>query len=160
MKSLKQALTIGFTGAIAVFTASYFGLPTWVLFMAWVSYYLFGTKTKTAFLILIQQVFGILIAMIIQYLGAFLSETLAVFGFLIIVLVVMIGVFYISKLKYLNNIPAYFLGMIIWFGSNSEIDISILLLLGITLFSGYAFAWINVTISDRIDSKTSIIMNI
>lgn len=153
MKSLKQALTMGFTGAIAVLTASYFGLPTWVLFMAWVSYYLFGTKTKTAFLILIQQVFGILIAMTIQYLGAFLSETLGVFGFSIVVFIVMIGVFYISKLKYLNNIPAYFLGMIVWFGSNSEIDINILSLLGITLLSGYAFAWINVSISERIESK-------
>jgi len=153
MKSLKQALTMGLTGAIAVFTASYFGLPTWVLFMAWVSYYLFGTKTKTAFLVLIQQIFGILIAMGIQYLGTSLSETLAIFGFPIIVFIVMIGVFYISKLKYLNNIPAYFLGMIIWFGSNSEIDINILLLLGITLLSGYIFAWVNVTISERIEFK-------
>ena len=154
MKSIQQALTMGLTGAIAVFTASYFGLPTWVLFMAWVSYYLFGTEPKTAFLILIQQVFGILIAMIIQYFGTFLSEILETFGFPIIVFIVMIGVFYISKLKYLNNIPAYFLGMIIWFGSNSKIDINILSLLGITLLSGYAFAWINVTISERIESKT------
>ncbi|WCO02293.1 DUF1097 domain-containing protein [Psychroserpens ponticola] len=153
MESLKQALTMGITGAIAVFTASYFGLPTWVLFMAWVSYYLFGTKTKTTFLVLVQQIFGILIAMIIQYLGTLLSETLAIFGFPIIVFIVMIGVFYISKLKYLNNILAYFLGMIIGFGSNSEIDINILLLLGITLLSGYTFAWLNVTISKRIESK-------
>lgn len=154
MKSLKQAFTMGSTGAIAVFTASYFGLPTWVLFMAWVSYYLFGTKTKTAFIILIQQIFGILIAMVIQYLGTYLSGISASFGFPIIVFLVMIGVFYISKLKYLNNIPAYFLGMIIWFGSNSKIDINILSLLGITLFTGYTFAWINVTINEQIESKT------
>ncbi|WP_034044920.1 DUF1097 domain-containing protein [Wocania ichthyoenteri] len=154
MKSLKQAFTMGLTGAIAVFIASYFGLPTWVLFMAWVSYYLFGTKTKTAFIILIQQIFGILIAMVIQYLGTYLSEISASFGFPIIVFLVMIGVFYISKLKYLNNIPAYFLGMIIWFGSNSKIDINILSLLGITLFTGYTFAWINVTINEQIESKT------
>lgn len=154
MKSLKQALTMGLTGAIAVFTASFFGLPTWVLFMAWVSYYLFGTKTKTALLILIQQVFGILIAMIIQYFGTYFSETLGSLGFPLIVFIVMIGVFYISKLKYLNTIPAYFLGMIVWFGSKSQTDVNLFLLLIITLLSGYVFAWINVSVSEQIESKS------
>ena len=121
MKSFKQAFTMGLTGATAVFIATYFGLPTWVLFMAWVSYYLFGTNIKKAFLIFIQQVFG---------------------------------VFYISKIKYLNVIPAYFLGMIIGFGSKSEININMLLILTITLLIGYTFAWINVIISNHIESKT------
>jgi hypothetical protein len=155
MKSLMHALTMGVTGAIAVFTASYLGLPTWVLFMAWVSYYLFGTTPKTAILIFIQQVLGILIAMIIQYFGVLLSGSLTTLGFPIIVCIVMIGVFYISKLKYLNTIPAYFLGMIVWFGSNSAIDISILMLLGITLLSGYTFAWLNVTLSEQIELKSN-----
>jgi hypothetical protein len=154
MESLKQALTMGLTGAITVFTASFFGLPTWVLFMAWVSYYLFGTKTKTALLILVQQVFGILIAMIIQYFGTYFSEIIGSLGFPLIVFTVMIGVFYISKLKYLNTIPAYFLGMIVWFGSEAQIDINLFLLLIITLLSGYIFAWINVSISERIESKS------
>ena len=154
MESLKQALTMGLTGAIAIFTASFFGLPTWVLFMAWVSYYLFGTKTKTALLILVQQVFGILIAMIIQYFGTYFSEIIGSLGFPLIVFTVMIGVFYISKLKYLNTIPAYFLGMIVWFGSEAQIDINLFLLLIITLLSGYIFAWINVSISERIESKS------
>ncbi len=30
MKSFKQALTMGAVGALAVFTASYLGIPTWV----------------------------------------------------------------------------------------------------------------------------------
>lgn len=153
MESLKQALTMGLTGAVAVFTASLFGLPTWVLFMAWVSYYLFGTKIKTALLILVQQVFGVLIAMIIQYLGTYFSGTLGSLGFPIIVFIVMIGVFYISKLKYLNTIPAYFLGMIVWFSSKTQIDINMFLVLIATLFFGYVFAWINVSISERIESK-------
>lgn len=155
MSDLKQALNMGLAGALAVFTASFFGLPTWVLFMAWVSYYLFGTKVKIASLIMIQQVFGILIAMIIQYLGTYFSGFLGSFGFPMVVFFVMIGVYFISKQKYFNNIPAYFLGMIIWFGSKAEIDINIFLLLIITLLSGYAFAWVNVKISDRIEFKSN-----
>ncbi len=154
MKSIKQALTMGLTRVTAVFTASYFGLPTWVLFIAWINYYLFGTNIKTAFLIFIQQVFGILIAIIIQYLGNYLSETLTSFWFSVTIFIVMIRVFYVSKLKYLNIIPAYFLGMIIWFGSNSEININILLLLTITLLIDYTFTWINVIISEQIESRT------
>ncbi len=153
MKSLKQALLLGFISSIAVFTASYLGLPVWVLFIAWVSYYLFGTKIKTATSIFVQQTLGILIAMIIQYFGTYFSETLNLLGFPIIVFTVMIGVFYISKLKYLNTIPAYFLGMIVWFGSKAQIDINLFFLLIITLFSGYIFAWVNVSISNRIESK-------
>ncbi len=151
MKSFKQALTMGLTGAIAVFTASYFGIPTWVLFTAWVSYYLFGANLKTALLTFTQQILGILIAIIIQYLGTNLSEHSASFGFPAAVLIVMVGVFYISKLKHLNNIPAYFLGMIVWFGSNAEIAINNISLLGITLLSGYIFAWANVGLSNKIE---------
>lgn len=61
MTNLKQAFSLGFTGALATFIASYFTLSPWVLFIAWGSYHLFGTHLKTAFTILIQQFFGILI---------------------------------------------------------------------------------------------------
>lgn len=47
MTNLKQALSLGFTGALAIFIASYFTLPPWVLFIAWVSYHLFGTNLTT-----------------------------------------------------------------------------------------------------------------
>ncbi len=154
MNSFKQALTLGLVGAIAVFTTSYFQLPTWVLFMAWVSYYLFGTKPKSALLIFTQQILGILIAMIIQYFGVKLSSSLGEFGFPLVVFIVMIGVFYISKLKHLNNIPAYFLGMIVWFGANAPHSINLFLILGITLIVGYIFAWINVEISEKIELKS------
>jgi len=153
MKSFKQALNMGAIGAIAVFTSSYFQLPTWILFMAWVSYYLFGTKPKSALKIFIQQLFGIIIAMIIQFLGSKLSISFGILGFPLVVFIIMIGVFYISRLKYFNNIPAYFLGMIIWFGSNKPININIFLVLGLTLIIGYVFAWLNVEINNKIELK-------
>ena len=85
--------------------------------------------------------------------GNNLSEHSASFGFPIAVLIAMIGVFYISILNYLNNIPAYFLGMIVWFGSNIEIEINNISLLGITLLSGYIFAWTNAAFSNQIELK-------
>ena len=145
---------MGGTGAIAVFFASYLGILTWVLFVAWVSYYLFGANVKTAALTLIQQTLGICIAIIIQYAGIYLSEYSSFLGFPIAVLLVMIGVFYISKLKFLNNTPAYFLGMIVWFGADTDIALINATWLVTTLFLGYLFAWINLALSNRIEPKS------
>lgn len=153
MKSFQQAITMGLISAIAVFISSYFQLPIWVLFMAWVSYYLFDMNLKSALTIFTQQVLGILIAIIIQYGGTELKALVGDFGFPIIIFIIMSGVFYISKLKHFNNIPAYFLGMIVWFGSSTPYSINRFLLLGITLIMGYIFAWINVVISGRIELK-------
>ena len=154
MKSFKQALILGLVGAIAVFTTSYFQLPTWVLFIAWVSYYLFGTNPKSALLVFTQQILGVIIAIIIQYFGIKLSEPFGALGFPLVVFIVMIGVYYISKLKYLNNIPAYFLGMIVWFGSNETYNFNLFIVLGFTLIVGYIFAWVNVEINEKINLKS------
>jgi len=148
--SFMQALTMGFIGATAVFTASFFHLPIWVLFVAWVSYYLFGAKPKSSLLIFIQQILGILIAITIQYGGGQLTQYIGMLGNPVMVFIVISAVFYISKAKYLNNIPAYFLGMIVWFGLQSEIIVSSFLLLVMTLIVGFTFAWLNETLSKKI----------
>lgn len=97
MTHLKQALSLGFMGALAIFTASCFNLPTWVLFIAWVSFHLFGTNAKTAYYIFTQQFFGILIGMFIQYLGIYLSSQIASLGFPSAVFIAMIGILYFKN---------------------------------------------------------------
>lgn len=126
MKSLSHALTMGLMGAIAVFVSFSWHFPAWILFITWVSYYLFGKNIKNVSLIFIQQLLGILLAIIIQHLGTLLSKELGVFGFSIVVFIIITGVYYLSKLKYLNVIPAYFLGMIIWFGSHTQPNVKYL----------------------------------
>ncbi|PKV50649.1 uncharacterized protein DUF1097 [Aquimarina sp. MAR_2010_214] len=152
MKSLSHALTMGLIGAIAVFVSFSWHFPTWVLFIAWVSYYLLGKNIKSASLIFTQQLLGILFAIIIQYLGTLLSKTLGISGFSIVVFVIITGVYYLSKLKYLNVIPAYFLGMIIWFGSHTQPNTKVLGLTVFTMLLGFLFAWSNDLISERIDA--------
>ncbi len=153
LKSFMQALSMGFIGATAVFTSSFFQLPTWVLFLAWVSYYLFGIKPKLSLLVFVQQMLGILIAIAIQYGGSQLTHYIGTLGLPVMVFIVVSAIFYLSKVRYLNNIPAYFLGMIVWFGFNSEININSFLLLAITLVMGFIFAWLNETISKKIQTK-------
>lgn len=153
MKSFKQALIMALAGSLAVLTASCLNLPTWVLFTAWVSYYLLGPNPKTALLVFTQQIFGILIAITMQYGGTFFTESAGIFGAPLVVFIILIGVFYISKMKHLNSLPAYFLGMIIWFGSNTTFSWNTLFILGLTLIIGFTFAWMNVTLNDKIELK-------
>ncbi|GLB54086.1 hypothetical protein NBRC110019_31270 [Neptunitalea chrysea] len=159
MTNLKQALSLGCTGALAIFIASYFTLPPWVLFIAWVSYHLFGTNLKTASTILIQQFFGILIGMFIQYTGIWSSEFIGALGFPVAVFIAMIGIFYISKMKRLNTVPAYFLGLITWFSSGSEISILSLLILVISLIVGYAIASLDTFLNQKLAAKSKYQIN-
>ncbi|MDR6300956.1 DUF1097 domain-containing protein [Mesonia maritima] len=153
MTNLKQALSLGFTGALAIFIASYFSLLPWVLFIAWVSYHLFGTNLKTAFTILIQQFFGILIGMFIQYTGIWFSAFIGEFGFPLAVFIAMIGIFYISKMNRLNTVPAYFLGLITWFSSGFEITVQSLFILLISLVVGYAIASLDTFLNEKLAAK-------
>ncbi|MHA7058830.1 DUF1097 domain-containing protein [Aquimarina sp. M1] len=108
-----------------------------MLFIAWVSYYLFD---KNISLIFTQQLFGISLAITIQYLGTELSKSLGILGFSIIVFVINTGVYYVNKLQYLNVIPAYFLGMIIWFGSHTQPNVKTITLTVFTMLISFLFA--------------------
>ena len=46
---------MGALGALAVFISFSFHWPTWTLFIAWLSYYIFGKSLKSAFYTLIQD---------------------------------------------------------------------------------------------------------
>lgn len=58
MKTFLIGIILGLFGAFAVALA--FGLqwPTWVMFIAWVSYYIFGKTLKTSLLTFVQIIFG------------------------------------------------------------------------------------------------------
>ncbi|WP_415405789.1 DUF1097 domain-containing protein [Sulfurovum sp. CS9] len=153
MITFALATTLGVVAAISVFISSSLALPTWVLFIAWTSYYLFEANLKSASIVLVQQILGIFIAIVIQYGGTRLSHPLGELGFPLMVFVVMTAIFYISKLKYINNIPAYFLGMIVWFGSQTEPNLKTIIVLSLTLIAGYFFAWLNIIIGQKIQEK-------
>ncbi len=155
MKSLIQALSLGLIGAVAVFTSTFFQLPTWILFIAWISYYLFGATPRKAGSSFIQQSLGILIGMLIQFLGTNTFEVLNQFSSAFAVFLVISLLFFVSKLKHLNQLPAYFLGITCWFGSSSAIQLSSFFQLTLALLVGYLFAWISVTIQLLIEQQYS-----
>lgn len=143
MKTFLIGIILGLFGAFAVALA--FGLqwPAWVMFIAWVSYYIFGKTLKTSLLAFIQILFGIIMGILMQASGIFLTRYVGEAGLPVAVFFFIGSLAYISRLKTCNNIPAYFLGLIILFGVHPQVAIAPLLELLIPIIAGFTLAWLN-----------------
>lgn len=143
MKTFSIAAIMGLCGAIAVFVSSTLGWQTWVMFIAWVSYYIFGKNVKSSLYSLLQISAGIAMGVCIQLISGMLVPSFGMIGFFLTVLVLIGSLAYLSKIKWLSNIPAWFLGLIIFFGAHPEAEPLSILQLLIPIVAGFVFATIN-----------------
>jgi hypothetical protein len=143
MKTFSTGLILGLFGAVAVAISFALQWPTWVMFIAWVSYYLFGKTLKTSLPVLIQIVMGIILGVLIQTTGKWLSGYIGGLGLPIAVFFFIGSLAYISQLKKLNSIPAWFLGLIIFFGVHPPMVPLTIMKLFIPIIAGFLFAWLN-----------------
>ncbi len=134
---------MGLSGAIAVSVSFSAGWPTWVMFIAWVSYFLFGRDLISTCLSLLQICAGILMGISIQLSAGILSPVLAGIAFPLTVFLLIGSLAYLSQIKGLNNIPAWFIGLIIFFGVHPEIKAVPVMKLIIPITAGFAFAMLN-----------------
>ncbi|WP_299780628.1 DUF1097 domain-containing protein [uncultured Formosa sp.] len=147
MKQFLTASTMGLCGALATLIAFSFQLPSWVLFMAWVSYYLFGKSFRSALYTIIPITSGIIMGIMIKLLGGGLNQYLGILGFPLAVFILITSLTYMSKIKGLHNIPAWFMGLIIFFGVHPNIEIKPIMLIFISITLGFIFAFLNDTIT-------------
>ncbi|MDD4994010.1 MAG: DUF1097 domain-containing protein [Paludibacter sp.] len=143
MKTLSTALIMGFFGALAVFVSVSLQFPTWILFIAWVSYYLFGKSLKTSVISLIPIAFGVFMGVAIQFIAKGLSEIVGQLGFPLVVFVFIGSLAYLSKVEIFSNIPAWFIGLIIFFGAHPPMESLPILILFIPVIAGVLFAFLN-----------------
>jgi hypothetical protein len=143
MKTFLTALIMGACGALAVFTSFSLQWPTWVMFIAWVSYYLFGRSLKTAAISLIQITAGILMGIIMQTAAMGLNGLIGQPGFPIAVFILIGSLAYLSKIKLLSNIPAWFIGLIIFFGVHPPTEPVAIIKIFIPIVAGFGFAFLN-----------------
>ncbi|MDI1305070.1 MAG: DUF1097 family protein, partial [bacterium] len=80
MKTFQTAILFGLFGAVAVSISFAAQWPTWVMFIAWVSYYIFGRTIKNSAFAFIQIILGILMGAMIQLTGIFLGSYFGAFG--------------------------------------------------------------------------------
>lgn len=143
MKTLINAIVLGLFGAIAVTVSFVLQWPTWVMFLAWVSYYLFGKSIKTSIPIFIQIILGIIMGVSIQVTSQLFSNLVGNGGFQIAVFIFIGSLAYLSKIKGLNSIPAWFIGLIILFGVHPKVEFISIFSLLIPIIAGFLFAWLN-----------------
>ncbi len=153
MKTFLTALIMGLCGALAVSISFSMGWATWVMFLAWVSYYLFGKSIKVYSPSFLQIILGVVMGVLIQSLASLLVSAMGALGFPLTVFVLIGSLAYLAKIKGLNNIPAWFLGLIIFFGVHPELQIIPVLGLLVPMIAGVVFALINDTGLKYINKK-------
>ncbi|MDR3023046.1 DUF1097 domain-containing protein [Chryseobacterium sp.] len=143
MKTLPIAAAFGFFGAIAVTVSFSQQWPTWVMFIAWVSFYIFGKKWQSSLWAFLQIILGMGMAVLIQLTAGFLEQFIGGFGFPVSVFFYIGSLAYFAGTQKLNNIPAWFLGLIILFGVHPPLEPLPILKLLIPITAGFIFAWLN-----------------
>lgn len=146
---------MGFFGALAVFTANALGLTIWVLFLAWIAYYLFGANIKKMPVIALQMALGIALGIILQTLAGFATAAVGPLGYPLVVFFIIGGLSLVTKIKNLNSIPSWFLGLIIFFGVHPPMEFLPIVSLLIPIVAGILFAWANHSTDEWILNKES-----
>jgi hypothetical protein len=137
-----RALIVGVMSAIAVVSTHQLNLHTWVLFMAWVSFFIFGNEPKQMVISFTQIVIGIGIGVVLMLKSKFLTAYIGDAGLPIAVVVIIATFMYlVPRLKPLNTIPIYFMGLIIFFGTHPVLNFSEVGLVVLTVVTGFFFAW-------------------
>jgi hypothetical protein len=143
MKTFSIAIIFGLFGAVAVSISFALQWPTWVMFIAWVSYYIFGKNLQSSFRAFIQIELGIVMGILIQLTGGMLSKFVGPVGLPLAVFFFIGSLAYFARTKMFNNIPAWFLGLIIIFGVHPELTPMPILGLVVPVVFGFLFAWLN-----------------
>lgn len=120
MRFTALTLAAAFTAAIAATTSASLGWPVWAMFMGWVAFFTRGHSARDAFFsylcLAIGMGFGVGAALTIGVLMPLIGPL----AFGPVVFVVAIIVVSLRAAAPINNVPAYFLGLITFFAAHLE----------------------------------------
>jgi len=123
------------------------------MFVAWVSFYIFGRTWQSSLWAFLQILLGMGMAVAIQLTAGLLSQVIGTFGFPASVFLYIGSLAYIAKTRKLNNIPAWFLGLIILFGVHPPLELLPISKLLFPIIAGFVFAWLNNLVVEKINSR-------
>ena len=150
MKTLLIAAIFGIFGAVAVSVSFAAHWPTWVMFIAWVSYYIFGKTWRSSVISFVQILLGVSMGLLIQLTTAFLRNLTGNLSLPVSVFFFIGSMPYIMKVKTFNNIPAWFLGLIVFFGIHPPIAPEALMELLAPIAGGFILAGLNDTAVEKV----------
>ncbi|HEX8469774.1 MAG TPA: DUF1097 domain-containing protein [Brevundimonas sp.] len=153
----QPALVFLAVGGIAAVTASAaatsslaLGFFPWAMFVGWVAWYTRPTSARqgvaTWLCLLGGLAFGALAVMALRT----LTPSLGIFALSAVVFVVALTVVSMRNLRLVDNIPAWFLGLIAFFASHMEPGVISVAELGATSAMGVGGGWLSMQLQRRL----------
>lgn len=122
MKTLIFGDLMGAFGAFAFFLQFPWGWPGWVLFLAWVCFYVYGRSMKRSLNIYLQIVLGICLSIGIVLLGEHLVPILGQFGRYVAIFVLVGAMAFLIRIENLHDLTAWFFGFVVFFGTEPQLS--------------------------------------
>ncbi|WP_115571934.1 DUF1097 domain-containing protein [Xanthomonas campestris] len=130
------------TAAIAATASASLGWPVWAMLVGWVAFFTRGHSAREAALSYVCLAGGVILGIGAVFAVGALMPLVGPLAFGIVVFVVAMIVVSLRVAAPLNNIPAYFLGLITFFAAHIELSLLTLLeLLGVCALGTFA-AWL------------------
>jgi hypothetical protein len=149
-KQLPHALIVGIVAAFAIFTSNILSIPAWTIFVGWVSYFVFATNAQQGLLCFIHLVIGLVLAALVIITSTYLSAYLPDIALIMVVFTLAATLTFTEPLRNFNNIPAYYIGMIVLFASALSPDFSVLFKLSFSLAIGLCLGYFTVFIRTKL----------
>ncbi|QNK61487.1 DUF1097 domain-containing protein [Pedobacter sp. PAMC26386] len=146
---ITNAIIYGMLGTVAVLISVLLVIPPWILFLGWISYYLFGKNPERAVNTYVLMLIGVILSMLMKITGELLTPIMGQYAILIVVFVLIGALTFAEYLKWFSNMAAYFLGMVIYFGSKKEYGLTVIYEISIPLILGFIFAWLAVLLRKK-----------
>lgn len=132
----RLSFTAALVAAIAAYFCALFDLPIWVMWVGWVATHTRGHTLTDSAISLFCLVVGVAIGMVTGLTHQFLLSGLSGFALPLAVFLAASVVISLRSLPHINNIPAYFLGMVCFFALHQEPSLSVFTILAGTATIG------------------------
>jgi hypothetical protein len=138
------------TAAVAAAASLTAGLPVWAMFVGWVAFFSRGHGLRDGLINYSSVLAGIVFGMLAATAIAALSPSLGKTALPVVVFLVAMGVVSLRAVPVMNNLLAYFLGLIAFFAAHLEPSLDALLRLGSASAIGSTAAWVSLKVQQRL----------
>ena len=121
MKTTLFGALMGLFGGLAVYLSLSAGWPGWILFLAWVCFYLYGKSVTRSLSIYLQIVLGIGLGILIEVSGHFFTEMIGGMGLYLAIFLGIGSLAFLIKIKGLHDLTAWFFGLVVFFGAEPQL---------------------------------------
>jgi len=153
MFTLFTAVTAA-TAALAAGSSLLLTLPVWAMFVGWVAFFSRGLTLRDGLVNLGCVLMGIAFGMGAALSIGALAPSLGLFALPVVVFVVAMVVVSLRATRTVNNVVAYFLGLITWFASHLEPSLESFAELGSAGALGSVAGWLSHVAQQRLPHRT------